>query len=86
MFVGGTGEEALGAGAGADNGTDGGRRKDSNTVTGPYGKKYETDSKNMTSADTILLVGRTVTPVSFLSSRMPNKDTFDRPRRMFSNP
>jgi len=45
VFVGGTGEEALGAGAGADNGTDGGRRKDSNTVTGPYGKKYETEFK-----------------------------------------
>ena len=50
------------------------------------GEQYGTDPRNVTSVDTkYFLVGRTVAPISFLSSRISNKDTFDGPRRLYSN-
>jgi len=42
--------------AGAANGTDGERGTNSDAVTGPYGEKYGTDSKNMTSVTKNFLV------------------------------
>jgi len=51
-----TGEETLGRGAGADNGTDCERWIKSDGVTKPCGGKYETNSKNVTSADTKYLL------------------------------
>jgi len=75
------GEEISGTGAGGDNRIDSGRGINSDVVNKLCEEKYETDSKNVTYAYIILLVVRTVTPISFLSSRIPNKNTFDRPRR-----
>ena len=50
VYSGGIGEESGEAGAGKS--TDSGRETDANTVPGTGGAKYETDSKNVTSADT----------------------------------
>jgi len=57
MSVDDTSEETAATGADADNGTDGGRRIDSDVVSRPCGEKYGTDSRNVTSADTKLSFG-----------------------------
>jgi len=56
VSAGDTGEETSRIGAGADNGTYGGREIGSDAVTRPCGEKYGTDSKTMTYADKILHV------------------------------
>ena len=78
-----TGEETSWTTVGAGKQTHCEREIDSDAVNKLCEEKYETDSKNVTYAYIILLVVRTVTLISFLSSRIPNKDTFCRPRRQF---
>jgi len=77
----GTGEESAGAGAGND--IDSGKGIGLKEATRCFGEKYETDSKNVTSADTIFLGGGIITSVSLLSSRILNKNTLDSSRRKF---
>ena len=77
-------EETLGTEASVGNRTDDERGINSDAVMVFCGKKDETDSQNVTSIDTKYFhVGKIVVPISFLSLRIPNKDTFDRPRRQF---
>ena len=62
MSTSGTDEESSKAGAGNDegNGTDSGKEIVSKAVTGCSEEKYRTDSKNVTTVDTIFLNGRNI--------------------------
>ena len=73
----------MGIGEGADSGMGGGREIDFDTVYGLWGWSMERIQKMLTSADTGLSSRWAVTPVSFLSSRIPNENIFDRASRQF---
>ena len=82
MSTSGTGEESseVGAGNDAGNSIDNKRGIVSEAVTGCSEEKYGTDSKNVKSTDSS---GRIITPIPLLSSKIPNKNVFDRLRRKF---
>ena len=75
--------ETVGIGGGADCGMGCERGIDFDAVSGLWGVKYGTDSKNVTSTDKVLLDRWVVISISFLSSRISNEDTFDRASRQF---
>ena len=76
MSSGDTGKETSRTETKASNRTDGRIGIGSDAVTRLCGEKYEIDSKNVIFADTILYVVRIIVPLPFLSSRIPNTDTF----------
>jgi len=67
-----TGVETVGIRAGAGCGLGGKRGIGSHALSGLWGVKYGMDSKNVTSRHKVLSSRWAVTPVSFLSSRIPN--------------
>jgi len=74
-----TGEESVETSA--SNGTDSKGGTVSDAVTGTCGEKYETLKEHDIGRQKILFGKGIITLVSFLSSRIPKKNTFDRSRR-----